>query len=244
VNDVPPHLRPFVVPAHSDPAASFDTWDLHLPVQADRAVPLVVVVHGGPIPADLRPAARQWPVFRGYAGLLGARGAATAIVEHPLHGFDDYPRAYDVVRSAVDAARVHPQVDASRVALWHFSGGAPLVSPWLTEPPPWLRCLALTYPLLDAWAGWSLPPAFRPLDVVTLSTFSGSLVVVRAGRESELLAGPVDRFLDAARASAMALQIVDVPNGGHGFDTDEPTEESSHAVVASVDRVVEALTSQ
>lgn len=59
--------------------------------------------------------------------------------------------------------RAHSRVDADRVALWLFSGAGPLAAEYLRRPPKWLRCLALTYPLLEGLDG-DLPAPYRPLD--------------------------------------------------------------------------------
>ena len=109
-------------------------------------------------------------------------------------------------------------VDAGRVAVCAFSGGAMLVRPRLAGSPDWLRCLALSYPMWDA-----VPPAEpgRPL------------VLTRAGREEPQRQVQVDAFLSATAG----VRVVDVPDGRHGFDVLDHTDESRRAVLEAVDLV-------
>ncbi|MGH3395800.1 MAG: hypothetical protein ACRDPO_14030 [Streptosporangiaceae bacterium] len=72
---LPDHLRPFVLPAGSIEAERHGHADLYLPQAAQRS-PAIVFVHGGPIPADLRPSPRDWPVYQGYGSLATSRGVA------------------------------------------------------------------------------------------------------------------------------------------------------------------------
>ena len=44
------------------------------------------------------------------------------------------------------------------LALWFFSGGGLLLADWLRDPPPWLRCIAASYPLLGPLPGWPDDP--------------------------------------------------------------------------------------
>ena len=75
-------------------------------------------------------------------------------VDHRLYDTAAYPIAAADVRAAVKDTRALEGVDAQRVALWFFSGGGLLATEWLADPPPWLRCVALTYPVLAPPPGW------------------------------------------------------------------------------------------
>jgi hypothetical protein len=250
VSAVPPWLAPFVVETSGNEPDRHADWDLYLPsvpaakVGLQQGFPLAVVVHGGPLPVDFPHSPRDWPVYRGYAALLNAAGAAAAVVRHPLHALADYSTASGVVRAAIDEARSIPGVDGSRVALWHFSGGGPMVAPWMVELPPWLRCVALTYPILDDRPDRVLPAGYRPIESLTAfadATPRPVFVVVRVGQEATDIAGGVERFIAEAHRNGIDLEVVDVPDGVHGFDFEQPGEQARRAVIDSVDRVIAAL---
>src|SRR5262249_10971775 len=136
--DLPPQLRPFVVPVENRVAERHGRVDLYLPDDVAEPRPAAVFVHGGPIPADQHTTPRDWPVCRGYGSLCAARGVVAATVDHRLHGVTAYPLAAADVATAVEFVRADQRVDADRVALWFFSGGGLLMADWLRTPPAWL----------------------------------------------------------------------------------------------------------
>lgn len=214
--------------------------DLYLP-EATRPSPAIVFVHGGPIPAELRPTPRDWPVYQGYGSLAATRGVVGVTVDHGLHNSADYPRAAANVTAAVRTAQADPRVDPDRIALWFFSGGGLLLADWLHTTPDWLRCVAATYPLLAPLPDRPVDPRFRPAEALAMA---GTLPIVltRVGLERPQLADRVEAFVAAADACGARLEIIDVPHGRHGFDMLDHTDESRKAVEQAFDRVITALT--
>jgi acetyl esterase/lipase len=247
---VPFHRRPFVLgtgEAPEVPVVRRGRVDLHLP-DADGPRPAVVFVHGGPLPREGVPSAREWPLYLGYARHAAAQGVVGAVVEHRLHTTADYATAAADVAEAVALVRVDPRVDPSRVALWFFSGAGLLLADAFTTAPaaPWLRCVAATYPVLAPLAGWTgVEPRFRPTaalpDVAAPEAGGLPIVLTRAGLEAPEIAATVTEFVAAAAANGAALTLVEVPAGRHGFDAQESTEESRAAVREAMRAVVAHL---
>jgi acetyl esterase/lipase len=237
---LPDYLNPFVLPVKAVEPARHGRVDLYLP-EVQEPSPAIVFVHGGPVPVDLRPTPRDWPVYRGYGSLAATRGIVGVTVDHRLHDATAYPLAADDVVAAVQTGREDPRVDADRIAIWFFSGSGLLLADWLREPRDWLRCVAVTYPLLAAKPGSPVGPRFRPAEAVATA---GALPIVltRVGREQPQLAEMVEAFVAAARAANARLDIVDVPNGRHGFDMLDHTDESRQAVELAFGAVLAELT--
>jgi acetyl esterase/lipase len=229
-----------VLPVDTRVAERHGAVDLY-PPEAAQPRPAVVFVHGGPVPAGLRPTPRDWPIYQGYGSIVAARGAVGVTVDHRLHGTADYPLAAADVVAAVELARTDPRVDADRVAVWFFSGGGLLMADWLRTPPSWLRCVAATYPLLAPLPDWVVDPRFRPVEAVA---DAGELPVVltRVGRERPQVAATVETFVAAAGACGARLEVIDVPHGQHGFDMLDHTDESRSAVERAIDAVRTAVT--
>jgi dienelactone hydrolase len=178
----------------------------------------------------------------GYARLAAAEGMVGATLDHSLHDISDYERAAADIAAAVELVRADARVDADRIALWFFSGGGLLITDWLTRPPAWLRCLAASYPVLAPLPAWGLSGSrFHPARAVEEA---GSLPVVllRAGREASAIAATVDAFVAAAEKCAARLEVVDVPNGHHGFETLDAPEETIPALQRAMRSVVTHLT--
>ncbi|MFE9679851.1 alpha/beta hydrolase [Streptomyces sp. NPDC006285] len=239
-----PLLGPFLLDAPERPRVRDGRVDLHLPEPqgAPGPWPAVLFVHGGPVPSGHVPAPRDWPFYLGYARCTAGLGAVGAVVEHRLHGLTDYARAADDVAEALELLRADPRVDAGRVALWIFSGAGLLAADWIAAPPPWLRCLALTYPILAPLPGWgAVGPRFDPVGALRAGT-PPPLVLTRAGLETPQIAATVEEFLSAAEETKAPVEVIDVPHGRHGFETHEPTDESREAVSRALRTVLAHLT--
>lgn len=236
----PPWIAPFVLETPAVRRERHGTWDLFDPEAAEPR-PLVMFVHGGPVPPQLPAPPRDWHVFRGYGALTARHGAVGATVDHRLHTPAMFGLAYQDVLDAIEELRTDPRVDGDRVAVWVFSGGGPFVAPLLADPPPWLRVIAATYPILDDRPERELPEGFRPLEAVAHLPRPMPFVLTRAGLEDAEAAAGVARFLDAASGTELKLTVVDQLHGRHGFDAMDYGDESQEAVRAALAAVVEAL---
>jgi dienelactone hydrolase len=225
----PPEL---IVP--TDPVEPLDRgdFDLYLPEGARRP-PVVVLVHGlFQQPPPVSP--RRTPFFRAYAAQLARRGAAAVVLDHELTGGMRYPEAVATLDRVLSAVRSDDAVDGDTVAVWFFSGGGPLAYPVLAAGSEWLRCVALTYPLLpiEPIPGWpSLADALAGLGdtPVVLTLVEHEIPAFVAGQRA-LLAAPPSR-----------LSRIDVPAAQHGFDTGPDTEHGRAAVLQALDAVADRL---
>jgi acetyl esterase/lipase len=237
---IPPYMHPFVLtvePAERHRLGNIDVHTSREPAGVPR--PVVVFVHGGPLPPEVRPTPRDWPTFLGYGALAAASGLVGVTVDHRLHGIAEYSVAAQDVASAVEQARGLDGVDPDRVGLWFFSGGGLLAADWLAAPPPWLRCVALTYPVLAPPPGWDEAGYDAVAAVSTAAELP--ILLTRVGHEFPDFARTQDAFVDAAGAKGVALDVIEVPGGQHGFDSLDHTEESRAAVTHAMSWVGGAL---
>ncbi|WP_328999631.1 hypothetical protein OHA18_34975 [Kribbella sp. NBC_00709] len=224
----------FVLPTPDVARTMHEGLELYLPRVAEPA-PAVLLIHGVPYSAEGRPLPSEWKIYRGYASQLADLGCVAAAVDHSPDGRPDDDRSNAALAKAIAAVRAHPQVDADRVALWFFSGSGPLAAAFLQSPPEWLRCVALTYPVL----GDSELVTVRDVHPVEAVKGARGLPVVMtvAGRELADVAPTQPPFIDAARAAGARLEVIEVPNGRHGFDVLDHTDESRRAVAAALSAV-------
>ncbi|MDQ3764711.1 MAG: alpha/beta hydrolase [Actinomycetota bacterium] len=238
---IPPYMHPFVLtvaPAERHRQGNIDVHTARVPAGGPR--PVVVFVHGGPLPGDVEPKPRDWPAFLGYGALAVASGVVGVTVDHRLHGITDYSIAAQDVALAVEQARGVDGVDPDRVGLWFFSGGGLLAADWLAAPPLWLRCLAMTYPVLAPPPGWDVEARFDAVAAVSTAP-KLPILLTRVGHEYPDFARTQDAFVDTARAKGVALDVIEVPDGQHGFDSLDHTKESRAAVTQAMTWVAAAL---
>jgi hypothetical protein len=110
-----------------------------------------------------------------------------------------------------------------------FSGGGLLVTDWLADPPSWLRCVALTYPILAPLPGGGVPADFQPIQALP-GVGDLPLLLVRVEREQAAIAETVAAFITAAADYGASFEVIDVVGGQHGFDILDHNDDSRHAV--------------
>jgi acetyl esterase/lipase len=233
-----PHELPFVldVPAEGVTVERLGEFDLYRPAGASGPLPAVVFVHGAvPAQAPVRP--RDWPVYVGYGRLAAAGGLVGVTIDLEYPSPVAWPAAADRLEPLVRAVRARPEVDPDRVALWGFSGGGLLVGRWLADSPAWLRCLALSYP----WLHTLEPPEAAAPESQVLRP-GRPIVLTRVGRERPEVQARVDAFVAVAAAVGAAVQVIDVPDGQHAFDTLDHVPRSREAVTEAMAAVHLSLT--
>lgn len=232
-----PHEASFVLPTPDVARTTVQGFDLYLP-NTTAPAPAVLLVHGVPYTAEGRPQPSTWPIYQGYGAQLADRGCVAATVDHSPDGRPD-DRSAETLTNAIAALRSHPRVDGGRMALWFFSGSAPLSVAFLQNPPDWLRCVALTYPVL----GDSELVTIRGLHPIEAVAGAGALPIVMTvvGHELPDVAPTQPPFIEAARAARAELKVIEVPDGRHGFDVLDHTDQSRRAVIAALSAVTGSL---
>jgi acetyl esterase/lipase len=195
--------------------------------QAGRR-PAVVFVHGGPVTPDSDP--RDWPGYVGYASLAAASGLVGVVVRHRLYDEAHFPRAAEDVAAGVEQTRALDVVDPDRIALWCLSAGGPLAADWMRTPPPWLRCVVWTYPVLATPPGADGDVRFDALAALPASPDLPKLLV-RVENEIAMFVPHQSAFVDAARAQGAALDVIDIPGVDHGFEGGDDVPEHARAAV-------------
>jgi hypothetical protein len=95
-----------------------------------------------------------------------------------------------------------------------------LINPWLELSPDWLRCAALSYPVLHP------PPTVRT-----------PIVLTRVRRERPEIQQTVEHFM----ATVTPDVLIDVSGGQHAFDVLDDSNESRNAIREALDAVTDHL---
>jgi acetyl esterase/lipase len=170
--------------------------DLYLPAATNA--PIVFLIHGGPLPPGAQ--MKNIPLYRDYGHLLAGEGFAAVTFGHRYHVAGDFTQSLADVRAVVE----HLRGDSNNVALWAFSGGGPLLAFGFDKP--YVRALVDYYAVLDG------EPSARAAEIRV------PMLIARAGRDMPLVNEPLNRFLDAAFAHDVELELLNHARGEHGFD--------------------------
>ena len=234
--DLPPFLRPFVLP--HDPVDPEPVGDLDLYLSHSTPAPAVLMVHGGPLRADLPARPRQWTGYRGYGALLARAGLVGGMFEHGFVDDDSLPLARDNVHSALATLRADPRVDEDRIGLWFFSAGGLLMGSFLDPAPPGVIAVGGTYSAVGHpdFEGTGLPQA---LD--TAATSSVRLLLVRPELDFDWIVPATDQLLERCAGARRDVDVIDVPGAHHGFETVDDTEAAREGVRRSIEWWARAL---
>jgi acetyl esterase/lipase len=224
------------------------TMDLYFPAHppapaAGARAPVVLLIHGGPVPPAVQDRVKNMGIFVSYGELLAASGMAAVAFNHLHHGWHDLAESADNVAAVVAYLRAEAEtlrLDPDRLCLWAFSGGGTQLAPPLTDPDPAVRCLVGYYPLLDlridlgpvAALIAEIPAAvltrFSPAACVALAPPRPRppLLLARAGRDRPFINDGLDGFVQAALAAGVELELLNHASGQHGFDVLDDDERS------------------
>src|SRR5699024_1540287 len=111
------------------------------------------------------------------------------------------------------------QIDPGRIVLWFFSGGGGLAADWLRQPPQWLRGIVWSYPILAPPPDW---PGDGPRFDCTQSVRAAPdlpKLLVRVGQDYPVFSATQDAFIRAAHAVGNTLDVIDLPEAHHGYET-------------------------
>ena len=216
-------------------------------VAASVRLPGVVFIHGGPLPADLRPLPKDWGVYKSYGELIAASGMIGITLNHRFHGWEQLEQAMGDVTAALRYIQTHGDalnLDGERLCLRAFSGGGSLLSGALNKEYAGVKCLIAYYAMLD------LQQAHDPAQVMSqasLQKFSPlyhlnlnppahlPMFIARAGLDSAELNAALERFLLAALSANIPVDFANHPNGRHGFDIFNPDARSREIIARTIE---------
>ncbi len=215
--------------------------DLYLPAvhAPDDRAPAVVFIHGGPVPADWSGGAKASGQYTSYGRLLATHGIAAVVPNHRFDAPERLPAAARDITAALGWVREHASehgIDADRICIWAVSAGGLLLAPLLRSPPEGLRCVVVYYgvmraSVLDAAGLPGTPASFAAVADAAVAVERGRaplppVLVARAARDYPLINTSIDRFVAAATAADATVELLQHPEGDHGFDVLNDDERS------------------
>lgn len=210
--------------------------DVYIPrPRAESAkFPAVILIHGGIDAVPVKP--KDWGIFRSWADLIAASGMVAVTFNHRL-GYPEprYDQAFSDLADLVAMLRENAEyfaIDGDRIALLAFSGGGPLLSWGMQGQRPYIRALAGFYPILDVEGNESV----SPLGAVKPDAKIPPMFIARAGRDQiPNLNAFLDRFLETAVESNVAVTLANHPTAPHGFSTRTNDVRSREIVKMAID---------
>lgn len=219
--------------------------DVYIPPRLGKGErrPVVLFIHGS-VPAGSP--AKNMGVYRSWGRLVAASGMVGVTFTHRL----GYPKprlseAAGDVSAAINYIRANAaslRIDEDRICLAAYSGGGPMLSAAMRDPPAYVRCLVAFYAFLDIEQSelhrtHETPDALKSFSPINyLAGDAGKLApmfIARAGLdEIPKLNDSIDRFTREAISGNAAITVANHPRGVHGFDS-QTNDDRSREIIRS-----------
>lgn len=213
--------------------------DVYLPAAAKSGArrPAVIFIHGGRIPPNLRTTPKEWGAYVSLGQLVAASGFVGVTFNHRFYTWESLGDSQGDVTDLVAYVREHAEslgVDRERIVLWAVSAGGIFLSRTLRDSPPHVRCLVAYYSVLDLGRD-EAPPAVTdamlrehsPLRQLAANPKGAPpIFIARAGLDAPGINGGIDRFLQAALAANVSVDLANHAQGHHGFDVEDDDDRS------------------
>lgn len=215
---------------YSIDSSEFTTLDLYLPREisiSDSSI--VLLIHGWFNPESTPVKPSNWLFYEDYGKLLASKGFATVMVNHRIGSRESVKQS----RMDIEDAIIHVQkisseyeLNASRVYLWFFSMGAIHFEHFANLNKFNIEKLVSYYGFFDdAYQSTSETRTYP------------QMLVVRCGRDSDEIIGRTDKYLTHCLAKNYPLELINIPNGLHGFELlQEP-----HQAMQIIDKTIDFL---
>ncbi|MFL6232814.1 MAG: alpha/beta hydrolase [Thermoanaerobaculia bacterium] len=203
--------------------------------------PAVIFIHGG-APAQYQP--KNWGIFQSWGRLAAASGMVGVTFSYrqgypktvTLDSASDVADAIAYVRANADTLGI----DKDRLCLVAYSGGGPMLSPFLRGAPDSIRCVVGFYVFMDIRqsepfrASETAETLRRFSPIVQISSGSGRFtpIFLAQGGKDEVptLQDSVERFVAEALRHHVPLTFLFHPEAPHGFDN-QLAEDRSREIV-------------
>jgi acetyl esterase/lipase len=222
--------------------------DVYSPADARAGArrPAVLFLHGGRIPPNLLTTPKDWAVYVSFGQLVAASGFVGVTFNHRFYAWESLGEAQSDVDDMIAFVRAHADelgVDRDRITLWAVSAGGIFLAPALRLAPPHIRSLVAYYPVLELRREEApasvTDEALREHSPLHQLPADGKrvppLFLARAGLDDAALNASLDKFVQAALARNLTLDLANHPAGHHGFDIEDNDDRSREILARTLE---------
>lgn len=223
----------------------------------NEQAPAVVFIPGD-APEEVIANAKDWGQYVSWGQLVASRGLVAVTANHrSTCRYSDLEGAAEDVDAAVDCVRENgPElgIDTDRLAIWTCSAGGPMaLRTVLRDRPEFVRALVALYAVLDLGnARESFSPGlsedvlaeFSPARYLETGGRFPAMLVVRAGRDREVINHSIEAFAAAAVSGDVDIEYINHARGQHAFDLLDDTPRSRGIIRRTLDFLGEALSDE
>lgn len=225
--------------------------DVYLPRRNRVRAPIVVFVHGGRVPANLRTTPKDWGAYVSFGQLAAASGFVGVTFNHRFYQWESLSDSESDITAAINYVRENAarfDADPNRVVFWAVSAGGIFFSQPLRDRPEFIKALVGYYPEVNLQASRQSAPAtvsdqtlrqFSPVTYLTAGKSLPPILIARAGLDDPELNAGVDLFMKMALERNLTVELMNHPTGHHGFDIEDNNDRSREILKRTIEFIRE-----
>lgn len=211
--------------------STFTTLDIYSSKHSKSAsaLPVVLLVHGGPVSPNIAVKPKDWRIYTDYGRLLASKGIITVVINHRIHDEENIVQSRNDVLTAIHFIKQNAnrhRIDSSAIALWMFSLGGAHHDYFAHHHDRSIKALITFYGMLSQVKQTSDSAQYCPAQLI-----------VRCGLDKSELLTVADAYIAKAMLLNYPIEIINHRNGVHAFDIFQRSEETK----AIIDKAIAFL---
>lgn len=200
--------------------------DIYTPAGDEQESYPVVMLSSGDLTPYPEADPKDWGQYTSWGTLIAASDMAAVVFSHRSSRENIQDAMQDVddgIAYVIEHAETY-HLDTSRMCFMGFSAQVPLaITPALRGTSDTVKCAVAYYGVMSL--GGRRNASYSPQDYVRNAESLPPIFIAKAGLDSPNINRTIDQFVEVANRRGFEVELVEHPNGVHGFDllTDDDT---------------------
>jgi acetyl esterase/lipase len=216
--------------------------DVYSPPEQKQNRPVVIFVHGGELPSNLKTKPKEWGSYVSYGELVAASGFVCVTLNLRFYDWADLQTPESDLEDALKYLQSHApelRIDRARVCVWTLSAGGLFLSRLLDKTPGYLKCVVAYYPLFETLSEKPAPDTMRSQFSLTETLKRKTsptipIFIGRAGKDEPEINQAVDRTIQQLLRINNQSVINNHQNGQHGFDVLDNNDQTREVIRSTI----------
>jgi len=208
---------------------NFTTLDIYKPA-GNKTIPpqpAVILIHGGPVSADIPVKPKDWKLYSDYGKLLASKGITAVVINHRIFDKENITQSRSDVLASITFIKAnagHYGLNSNSVGLWMFSLGGKHFDFFAQQKDSSVKAMISFYGVLSTERQTSDPTGYIPPQLI-----------VRSGMDKPELLSVTDAYISKALQLNHPVEVVNHKNGVHAFDILQNSEQTIKLINSAIE---------
>lgn len=205
---------------------SFNKLDIYTPKEQQN-LPIVFLIHGGPVPENIPVKPKDWEFFKQYGKLLANNGLAAVVINHSLFSNDNILQSRQDIENAISFIKENASnygINGNMISLWMFSFGAIHFNHFAAHQNLKLEKIVSFYGFFN--------DEFPENNALPNQT---QLLIIRCGKDNSSLLETTDNAIHHYIRSNHNISVINIPKAIHSFDLLQNNSQTERIISQTID---------